>query len=350
LEEAILRHLSGATVRRLGQFLFATGLRLGEVLGMQEDQWHAKDGAGHFEVTHALKREGGTMVRVEGGKTPSATRTFPVGPDLAALIEAQCVENEALDRDSAFLFPTGAGTPWNPSNFRDRHWYPAVYTAYVKSMTAKWQHRWLGAVPTELRTAARLLLLDDTITVPAVLDARWSDLHGSSLTYICAGGQKRAVEIPPDLMSQLTAEWKLSDAARIVAGKRGQRFSLPRFVRLVFKEPFQANGEDVDRRIHRARHTFASNWRSDNPTLTQEVLQEILGHGYASSTERYLHPLEADLARPADTLSNRRRRAAEGDPTAMMREAVAGADIDVEQLVRGLLSHRDAHRIRAALA
>ncbi|MGA2930434.1 MAG: hypothetical protein ABSG43_31520, partial [Solirubrobacteraceae bacterium] len=93
-------------------------------------------------------------------------------------------------------------TAWSPSNFRNRHWYPAVYAAYAKVMPARERQRWLAAVPASLRLAAELLCVDE-VTVEAVLDVRWQDLDGERFTYHDADGERRTVGLPPPLAAAL---------------------------------------------------------------------------------------------------------------------------------------------------
>ena len=305
---AIIRLLPAGTPRRIGIFVLATGARIAEVLGTLERSWKVE--AQMVEVRHVLKREGGRMVLRERGKTKNARRKLTTSAALAEVINEQVAHNATLPRTSGQLFRTEAGTAWNPSNFRGRHWYPAVYAGYAKVMPASERARWLAAVPASFRLAAELLCLED-ITVEAVIEAVWSDVDGATFAYRDADGARRTVALAPALASALfQARASAPDhppsvappTGRIFPNRKGQRIGRDWFIKTVFTEPFARIELRFDRRIHRARHTYVS-LVSRDPAVTEKELQRRLGHGHQSSTNRYRHSFRADELRPADVLT-----------------------------------------------
>jgi len=236
--------------------------------------------------------------------------------------------NTAIPRP---LFQTPVGTAWNPSNFRNRHWYPAVYAGYAKVMPASQRERWLACVPASLRLAAELLGID-AISVHAVLNARWPDLCGEAFAYIDADGRKRNATLPAELATTLAAA-KPADAGagRIFPGLRGQPIALSRFVKTVFRDPFELTGIRFDRRIHRGRHSYVSLVRLE-PGITKKQIQRRIGHGHASSTDRYEHLFRADDAKPADVLPRLTGRAAAAADETRLREAAALLGLTTNQL------------------
>lgn len=298
--EAILRQLQRGTIRRVGVFNFATGCRLGESLGAQETAW--RDAKSEIEFRHALKRSGGKTILGPRGKNRAARRDFAAGQTLAALVSEQLASNASLPTQTGHLFPTDVGTAWNPSNFRNRHWIPAVYAGYAKVMAPAARRRWLAAVPRELRDAARLLELDD-VTIPAVLDAGWADVDGRDFRYVDADGRRRSAAMPAELADSLAAARAPASGPRIFPGERGQRIALHRFVCVVFRDPFEQLGIRFDRRVHRARHTYVSLLAFVDPELNPTELQHRIGHSNAASTERYRHVFEQHRSRPADVLA-----------------------------------------------
>lgn len=236
---------------------------------------------------------------------------------MAEVVREQLAETAALPEEvrskPGHLFRTAAGTPWNASNYRNRHWYPAVYAGYAKVMPAGERERWLAAVPADLRPAAELLCIDD-ITVRAVLDACWANLDDGWLSYNDADGKRRSVELLPELADVLEARRQRAYAeprrrgtrlpheqTRIFSGLRGQPIAMPHFLNAVFRDPFAHIGLRFDRRIHRARHTYVSLVAAD-PKVSQRELQWRAGHADASTTGRYTHPFRADEDQVADVL------------------------------------------------
>lgn len=322
---AAVRCLQAGTVRRVGEVLFATGARLGEVLGALERSWHTETRT--LEVEHTLRRAGGRLTHAEGGKTEAAERSLRLTAELAEVLDAQVADNAQLAAEDERiavvgglspsdawhpvrrpLFPTGNGQAWNPSNFRNRHWVPAVYAAYAKVMPASERARWLADVPTGMRHAAELLCLGD-VTVQAVLAARFEAIDGSSFHYLDADGRQREVEMPAELaasVQQLLAERQptptLAPSQQLLVRGNGNRpVGLPAFITQVFEEPFERSELDFDRRIHRARHTYISIVKQD-PDVTQKELQMRVGHANEASTARYTHTFRHQQERPADVL------------------------------------------------
>jgi integrase len=305
---AIMRQLQSGTPRRMGTFVLATGARIAEVLGTLERSWKVESQM--VEVRHVLKREGGRMVLRERGKTKNARRKLTTSAALAQIINEQVAHNATLPQASGQLFRTEAGTAWNPSNFRNRHWYPAVYAAYAKVMPPSERERWLAAVPNSLRLAAELLCVDE-VTVEAVLDARWRDLDAERFEYRDADGNRQTAILPPALAAALSKTKAAAPASppslappsgRIFPHRKGQRIGRDWFIKTVFKEPFELIELRFDRRIHRARHTCVSLVSLD-PAVSEKELQRRLGHGHQSSTNRYRHSFRADERQPADVLA-----------------------------------------------
>lgn len=350
---AIIHHLQAGTPRRIGTFTLATGARIAEVLGALERSWKVESRM--VEVRHVLKREGGRMVLRERGKTKNARRKLTTSAALAEVINEQVAHNATLPQASGQLFRTQAGTAWNPSNFRSRHWYPAVYAAYAKVMPASERERWLAAVPVALRAAAELLCVDD-ITVDAVLDARWQDLDGDRFRYRDADGAWRTATLPLALAATLSdARAKAParpaslapPAGRIFPHRKGQRIGRDGFIKTVFKEPFERIELRFDRRIHRARHTYVSLVSLD-PAVSEKELQRRLGHGHQSSTSRYRHSFRADDGRPADVLGLFSAATNDRDPGQRVEQAAALLGLSPAELTT-LLARQDHSLPREAV-
>ena len=320
--QALLTLLPAGTERRIAAFVLATGCRLGEALGVQQTSCEEKTKTIKFR--HAIKREGGRSLLGARGKNRAATRDFKHGEEMALLIRDQKAENATLPQRCSNLFRTPSGTQWNPSNFRNRCWLPAIYAGYVKDgvIGDDLRELWLQRVPADLRDAAILLTLD-MVTVHAVLDARWEQLSGNRLTFEDADGRERVCVLPAETAGRLEARRLTATDRRIFPGKKRQRIGLATFIDTVFRDPLKAAGIDFDRRIHRARHTFVSLTGAIEPDLPQKQLQRRIGHSNEASTRTYMHTFRAHAERPGDVLpflelgvlphteEVRRRRAAE---------------------------------------
>ena len=314
--ETICRLTPAGTERRITQALFAAGWRIAEGLGQQEDGWRPARGPrlGQLAIRHALKRSGGKMELAERGKNPNAARTLSLSEQFGELIDEQVAHNATLPQVSNHLFRTEAGTAWNPSNYRNRVWYPAVYAARVKLMPEAQREQWLAHVPPDLRHAAQLLCIDD-VTVRAVLDARRSDLDGNLFSYRDADGQRRTAELADDLAAGLLAGPADDQLGRVFPGRRGQPIGLDAFIKTVFREPFERTRQRFDRRIHRARHTFISVVSLDSD-ISEKEMDHRAGHANAASRAPYTHLMAAQRAKAADILPQLAARPEGGDQAA----------------------------------
>lgn len=130
--------------------VYGGGLRWGEVFGLQRR---------HINVTEKTLRVDGTLQRVGGinryvamPKTEAGRRTVELDPWLLDM-----VVDHLQTHEHEFLFPSRTGGPTSYSNFRQRHWNPAVARAGLAPLTfhalrhtaAALMHR-LGATDLEL--------------------------------------------------------------------------------------------------------------------------------------------------------------------------------------------------------
>jgi integrase len=299
-----LELMESGTPRTLGTVFVACGVRLAEGLGVPESAYTPKkDGNGALVVRRFLKRCGGKMEPSSSGKTDGAGRELTLPPFVADLIEEQIHRNRALPVHDGCLFPSTTGTAWNPSNYRNRHWTPAVNTAYVKIMHPIERERWLAKVPDDLRDVAEILTLQ-AVTVRAVATARFRDIRGGALWFTDVDGNERSVILPEDVADRLSERAAVEKPSGYLLPRRnGRKIKAEELVRLVFTEPFRQADMEFDQRIHRARHTFASMAGVANPDLPAVELQRQLGHSNAASREVYVHSFKFHQATPVDVIS-----------------------------------------------
>jgi integrase len=322
------------TPRTLATVLVACGLRLSEGLGMPETAYTPRrDAGGTLAVERFLTRcGGGRMELFSDGKTDGARRELRLSATAGGLIEDQIRRNRELPAHDGCLFPSVAGTPWNPSNFRNRHWTPGVNTAYVKLMHPIERERWLAAVPADLRDIAIVLTLDE-VTVKAVSTARLRDVRDGALRFTDTDGNERSVALPDDVATSLAERANTEPSGYLVPRRDGRKIHADQLVRLVFTEPFRAAGIRFDQRIHRARHTFASMAGVVNRDLPPVELQRQLGHSNAASREVYVHSFKFYEQNPADVLGF-----LETSPLGPSAPAPKGLDLTAEEieLIRAL--------------
>ncbi|MCS7032171.1 MAG: tyrosine-type recombinase/integrase [Gloeomargarita sp. SKYG116] len=106
------RHPTYRHYRPLVQFLFLTGCRPGEALGLE---WaHIHDGYIHFQQSAVVTHPG----TVKPGLKTQASRRFPINRQLQALLDS-------IPQTSRWVFPSPTGRLINQNNFSRRVW-PAV--------------------------------------------------------------------------------------------------------------------------------------------------------------------------------------------------------------------------------
>ena len=152
IEEAFHPHY-----RLMIKVMFATGLRFGEILGIQAGDVCDLPGGGKvIRIRRTVAEYGGTVEVRPYGKTPGASRDVPVSKELAALIVAQ---GEADPEGWAFRNHRGACI--RRGNF-SRLWRAACDVAGVPGMTPHGARHsvasWLANDPTVPLVAVRDLL------------------------------------------------------------------------------------------------------------------------------------------------------------------------------------------------
>jgi len=116
------RHAEPHQMHELFYVLLATGVRLGEALGLRWKNVNLKDGRIH--IREALtSSDGKGAYKLSTPKTPHSIRTFRIGKDV---IDAFKSEHERQKRlravmkqdwpDTGFVFTTNLGTPYNGRN------------------------------------------------------------------------------------------------------------------------------------------------------------------------------------------------------------------------------------------
>ena len=115
--------------------LSATGLRLGEALALQIDDFLEKDQKLRIERT--LTKVGGKTTVSSNGKTRSATRELKVSDHLAMRIKRQIKRAEIrCEKERVkLLFPNTRGRIQGESNFRNRVFIPALKRAGISLET-----------------------------------------------------------------------------------------------------------------------------------------------------------------------------------------------------------------------
>jgi integrase len=146
-----------AHYRLMIQTMFSTGMRFGEILGIQAgDVCDLPGGGKAIRIRRTVAEYGGTVEVRPYGKTPGASRDVPVSKELAALIVAQ---SEAHPEGWAFRNRRGACI--RRGNF-SRLWRLACDAAGVPGMTPHGARHsvasWLANDPTVPLVAVRDML------------------------------------------------------------------------------------------------------------------------------------------------------------------------------------------------
>lgn len=128
-----------------------------------------------------------------------------------------------------------------------------------------------------------------------ISNARWDQIHGNKLVLgehkTDQDGHDRVIQLPPVVMALLG---RLPRTTGTITGIVSPR-KMWRTIR-----------EDVgcpDLRIHDLRHSFAAAAISDGKTLAQ--VGELLGHGSAQTTKRYVHLQDETAALAASSIADR---------------------------------------------
>jgi integrase len=162
LEEArrLLESLHGHRLEAMYTTMLALGIRRGEALGLR---WVDVDlDAGTAAITHALKRENGSLV-LGDVKTAGSRRLLALpGPVVGALRAhrvRQAAERLAVGEawvDSGFVFTTQIGTPLDPRNI-----YRDFVTVSERAGIGRWH-------PHELRHSAASIMLAQGVPIEVV--------------------------------------------------------------------------------------------------------------------------------------------------------------------------------------
>lgn len=106
--------------------LSATGLRIGEALALEINDFHPQKQTLSIQRTQTKVR-GKTVISKNGTKTNAGQRTLRVSDELAQRIKRQIAR--ANKRNSKLLFPNRKGNMHSESNFRNRIFRPALERA-----------------------------------------------------------------------------------------------------------------------------------------------------------------------------------------------------------------------------
>ena len=301
-----------------------TGPRFGEVLGIRT-----------FDVefdTESLRIEGKLISRQDrtgkarmvweprskAGRQASGydpgIREIPISDTFAAYLRELIDRAEQLPdpENLELLFRTRAGTPMNPSNYRNRVYYPAISTVVIKLMSPGQFRRLIAAVPAEYQLATELLRLDE-LRLESVLKATWDDYdeEGRTLTFLDVDGEPRQVEISAELRERLAEHRATQEAGDrpnkfnyifLGPGRRSAPIRFDSFSSAVFRQAFEDADlkEAFDRRFHRLRHTYASVMAGG---VDMKTLQRFMGHARMSTTfDLYVHHYERANRPIGDTM------------------------------------------------
>ncbi len=136
--------------RLLIRFAVETALRIGEIAGLQG--WDYESATGRLSVKRQLLKDSSPPVFGDP-KTLSGTRSLTLSPELGAAIAALGVVGDAP------LFTSTNGSLLNVSNFRRRHFKPALKAAGLKDVRIH-----------DLRHSAISLWINDGATIKHVTE------------------------------------------------------------------------------------------------------------------------------------------------------------------------------------
>jgi integrase len=156
----LLKSLEGHRNEALYSLMLSTGIRRGEVLGLQWADIDLKSGI--MTVTRQLKREGGRLI-VSDTKTARSRRALDLPAPMVASLKAhkarQAAEQLALGDawvNSGHVFTTTIGTPIDPRNF-----YREFKSICKTAGLGDWH-------PHELRHSAASLMLAEGVKLQVV--------------------------------------------------------------------------------------------------------------------------------------------------------------------------------------
>ena len=123
----LLGEMPDDTTRLLTLLMVSLGLRVGEALGLRGRDW--SETRKELHISGSIKIRSNSPYRAGAGKTKGSNRILSVSDELADQITARVA---VMGR--GLLFPSGAGNPQAPNNFRRRVFYPAAARAGIDGL------------------------------------------------------------------------------------------------------------------------------------------------------------------------------------------------------------------------
>lgn len=186
---AILLAVVHPRYRLLFRFMAVTGVRVSEAIAIQWQHLALDGSSPHVKVWRAIVRG-----RVQPPKSKHGRRDVPLDHALVSELRRHRADTE-WPGDEDLVFPTLAGTPFEPRNLRRRALAPAAQEAgarwagfhtfrhtcasmlFERGANAKQVQRWLGHHSAAFTLDTYIHLLSDDLGEPLELDA---ELLGAS--------------------------------------------------------------------------------------------------------------------------------------------------------------------------